>query len=97
MSISRVYHGGSAGKGSWPSSGGSILPTAVIIALNSPNALPILQAMAEGVLAVKDHTSPATQPIPGYDLIYNDSATGDTYIEYPDGGIDQIDLTTVSP
>jgi hypothetical protein len=98
VKTSAIYHGGASGRGAWPGGGGgSGLPPAVVTALTSPDALPILQAIAEGCLAVKDKTNPVTQPRPGYDLIYNDNATGATYIEYPNAAIDLFDLTQVNP
>jgi hypothetical protein len=84
--------GGGKGRAGW-GGGGSGLPVAVTVALSSPLALPILQAMAIGVLAVKDHTTPVAGSVPGYDLIYNDLADGATKISYPDAGIDIFDLS----
>ena len=90
MSASSVLSFGGRGRSGWPS-GGSGLSPAILAALNSPETLPILQAMAEGQLAVLDKTA-SSGAIPLYDRIFNDT-DGATKIEYPDSSVNIFDLT----
>jgi len=75
----------------WPSTG-SGLPPAVVSALTTPDALPILQAIAIGCLAVKDKVAvPAA--VPGYDVLFDDATSGNVQVEWPAGGVNTVDLS----
>jgi hypothetical protein len=86
MTSARVYHGGAAGKPGWGGSSGPVLPPAVITALSTAAALPIIEAIGLGYLAMADKAAvPAA--VPGYDVLFNDIADGATKIEFPDSSI----------
>jgi len=92
--ISRSISFGGKGRGGWPAAG---LDPAIAALLSTPDALPILQAISVGNLAMKDHAPIPAAPIPGYDVLYDSVTDGNVRILYPSAPADTFDTSPGAP